>query len=453
MASFTFPNDFTWGISGSAYQFEGAMLEDGKTESTQEYYFYHQDECPYSYQDTRSPEVKVDFYHHYPDDIKLFRELGATGFRFSFSWPRICPDQSCTPNPKAIAYYNDLIDRLLAAGITPFFDIWHNDIPMWMLSEGGIAGDKFYHYFTTYAKICFENFGDRVKLWSTMNEPKLNVYGVYSHGHAAPFIKDEGLAMKATTNAILAHFECVRMLREMWPDAKIGSVHNYGACYSMSFDEADVAAAERHQSMQLLLLDPMMRGVFPEKVLSHEETAKFILPEYREAIQKAFVPMDFYGINYYSPGFIKSGSSTAYGTTWFEAEVPQDAYGFKNYASGLFDSLCGLSDRYPNVPVYVTENGYTYRREDVWNTAIAAFQHDPERINYVREHLRACSRAIRAGVNLKGYYYWSAMDCWESSMGYGYPMGLIGVDLDTLERFPRDSYYYYQKVIAGNRVD
>ena len=112
-----------------------------------------------------------------------------------------------------------------------------------------------------------------------------------------------------------------------------------------------------------------------------------------------------------------------------------------------------LTDRFPETELYVTENGYAQRRPDVYNMDLEPYQHDEERIRYIREHLRSCSRAIRAGANLKGYYYWSAMDCWESTMGYGYPMGIVAVNLDTLERIPRDSFYYYQQVIAANAVD
>ena len=163
--------------------------------------------------------------------------------------------------------------------------------------------------------------------------------------------------------------------------------------------------------------------------------------------------MDFYGINYYGPNFIKSGNGTKYGTDYVLTELPKDAYPFITYAPGLYDLLIDLDKRYHGAPAIITENGYTYRREDVFRMNLEDYQHDAKRISYIREHLRECSRAIHAGVNLQGYFYWSVMDCWEGSMGYGYPMGLIAVNLDTLERIPRDSFYYYQKVIVHNMVD
>lgn len=452
MSVFIFPNNFVWGAACSAFQLEGAMLEDGRTMNVKEHAFYHPDTCDL-FEDRRPPNVGADFFHKYREDLKLFKEMGLKSFRFSISWSRIFPDITCTANQKAIDYYDDLINTMISFGIEPFFDLWHGDLPQWLLENGGIISDGFVDWFVSYAKLCFEKFGDRVKLWSTVNEPKLNVYGVYAHAHGAPYLEDVGLAMKATHNVLIAHFRIVKMLHEMWPDARIGSVHNTGYCYSMSFNQADIDAAERHHAMQLLFLDPMILGHYPDEVLDYKEISEYITKESIKELADEFSPMDFYGVNYYSANFIKSGDSTSYGTTWFETELPKDAYGFTSYPAGLFDSLTFLNDRYNGLPVFITENGYTYRREDVFNMDLASYQHDAERINYIREHIRALGRSIKAGVNVQGYFYWSVMDCWESSMGYGYPMGLIGVNFDTLERKPRDSFYYYQKIIANNRVD
>jgi len=251
---------------------------------------------------------------------------------------------------------------------------------------------------------------------------------------------------------LIAHFRCVKMLHEMWPDAQIGAVNNAGKCYSLSFDPVDMDAADRHGAMQLLFLDPMLLGRYPKEVMDYPEMAKHVSEEMVDELKQEFVPMDFYGINCYCPMFVRSGNSSAYGTTWVETECPKDAYGFHTYAPGLYDLLVDLKDRYGDVPVYITENGYTYRR-NMETMEVPDNYKDAERVNYIREHLRAASRAIKAGVNLKGYYYWSVMDCWEGFKGYGYPMGLIAVDFDTLERTPRDSFYYYQEVIKHNMVD
>lgn len=474
MSNFVFPKDFKWGVAGSAFQMEGGMYEGGKCLNIREVAWldakkrgnfqqgempqpdsnWLNPESPTKFQDDRSPEVSCDFYHKYPEDISLLGQLGVKMFRFSIAWARIIPTMDAEPNREGIAYYHKMIDCMVQQGIEPFFDLWHSDLPDWVLDNGGIISDDFVSWFSRYAEVCFKEFGDRVKYWSTCNEPYLNAYAAYANGNGAPYMKDLALGFKAAHHMVLAHFEAVRHLRRLWPDAKIGSVHNTGRHYSLSFEERDVVAAERRQASQYLLAEPMIRGEYPKEVLEYAPIRKYIPDSYIEELKEKFVPMDFLGCNYYSACFSRAGEKTSWGTEGFRVDhLPKDAYGFTSYASGLFDLLTDLSDRFPEVELYVTENGYTQRRADVYNMDLTPYQHDEERQRYIREHLRACQRAIRAGANLKGYFYWSVMDCWESSMGYGYPMGLIAVNLDTLERIPRDSFYYYQKVIKHNCVD
>ncbi len=451
MNRFVFPKDFVWGAACSAVQLEGAIYEGGKTESVYEYGFRNP-HPKVKYQDGRSPEVSADFYHKYPEDIRQMRDLGLKSFRFSFAWTRICPDASGVPNQAGIDFYNRLLDEMIAQGIEPMFDLFHADLPQWVVKEGGIINEKFIDWFTHYAEICFKAFGDRVKLWSTVNEPKMNVFGPYAFARCEPYLEDEGLALKATHHMLIAHFRCIKMLHEMWPDAKIGAVNNAGKCYSLNFNEEDMDAADRHLMMQLLFLDPMLLGEYPKEMMAYPALAKHVSEEMVEQIREEFVPMDYCGLNYYCGVYTRAGNDTSYGTTWFDSGLPQDAYGFVTYAPGLFDLLMDIKDRYGDIPIYITENGYTYRR-NMETMEVPNDLHDAERISYIREHLREVNRAIKAGIDVKGYYYWSYMDCWEGPKGYGYPMGLISVNFDTLERIPRDSYYYYKNIIEHNMVD
>ena len=351
------------------------------------------------------------------------------------------------------AVYNGLIDAMIGHGITPLLDLWHADLPQWVQDNGGTLSGNFVEWFTRYAEICFREFGDRVKLWSTVNEPLVSVYGAYARTQGESGRSGPELALEAAQNTILAHYESIRILRGLWPDAKIGAVNNSDSSYCFSFAPEDIAAAIRSEAVQLLFAEPMLLGEYPRELLEYPPFAGYIKPEYIEALKEKFIPMDFFGLNYYSSGACRDGDATAYGTTTVPNPWPKDAYPFSSYPAGLYDLLVRLNERYQGVPILITENGYTSRREDVYNMDLTPFLHDEQRIQYIREHLRSCARAIRAGVNLKGYCYWSAMDCWESSKGYGYPMGLVGVDFDTLKRVPKDSYYYYQKVIANNMVD
>ena len=450
--NYKFPEDFLWGVGSAAFQVEGAMLEDGKTLNCREAGFYAK-ERKETFADERGPAVCADFYHRYPEDIKLIGELGVKMFRYSIAWSRIIPGKDGTVNQKGIDYYNKVIDAMIANGITPFMDLFHSDLPLWVVEEGGIIDDRFITWFADYAEVCFRAFGDRVKWWSTVNEPKFSVYAPYAYARMMPYVSDHHLAWKAIHHMNLAHFEAVRRLRQIWPDAKIGSVNNGGECYCKSFDPEDIAAAQRHVAMQLPFLDPMVLGEYPRELVECPGAKVFIDDRYIREVKEKFQPMDFYGINYYCPNFIRKGKNTYYGTEAFKGDLARDAYGFYTYSSGMFDFLTMLDERYHGLPVIITENGFAQKREDVNNQDLEPLRHDPARISYICEHLRACGRLLRAGVNLKGYFYWAITDTWEVAQGFTCPMGLVGVNFDTLERQKRDSYYYYQKIVANNMVD
>lgn len=450
--NYQFPKDFMWGVGGSAFQMEGAMLEDGKTMNTREASFFATEEPREKFRDPRSPAVGADFYHKYPEDIKLMGQLGPKVFRYSIAWARIIPSVDAEPNQKAIDFYNKVIDAMIAEGITPFMDLFHADLPLWVVEEGGIVDDRFVEWYTRYVTVCFKEFGDRVKWWSTVNEPMLMVFSPYSSARSMPFIKDQQQAFKATHNMILAHFSAVRALREISPDGKIGMVNNYCEVYPLSFEPEDVEACERRCAMYLTLMDPIVLGEYPKETRDYMNVKPYITEEMRQEIKEKFVPMDFGAINFYCPKFAQNDPTMVFGNAVKKVDMPRDAYGFVSYAPAMFDALVRLTERYDHLPLFISENGYTQFREP-GTMELDSFQHDQARIEYMREHIRSCARALKAGVNLKGYFYWSFMDSWEVQRGFEVPMGLVGVNFDTLERRPRDSFYYYQQVIKNNTID
>jgi len=451
--NYQFPKDFMWGVGGSAFQMEGAMLEDGKTLNTREASFFATEGPREAFIDPHSPAVCADFYHKYPEDLKLMGELGPKVFRYSIAWARIIPSKDAEPNQKAIDYYNDVINHMIANGITPFMDLFHADLPLWVVEEGGIVCDQFVEWYTRYATICFREFGDRVKYWSTVNEPMLMVFAPYSTARSMPFHRNHEEAFQATHNMILAHFSATRALREISPDGKIGMVNNYAEVYPLNFDPEDAEACERRVAMYLTLMEPIVKGEYPPELVNYKNTAPYFTEKRKREVEEQFIPMDFIGINCYCPKFARNDDTKLFGNIAIQVDLPKDAYGFVSYAPGLFDALVRLNERYDHMPIFVTENGYTQNREDMNNMDLEQFQHDQARINYIREHVRACARALKAGVNLKGYFYWSFIDTWEVKMGFSVPMGLVGINFDTLERRPRDSFYYYQKLMATNSVD
>jgi len=450
--NYKFPEGFLFGVGGSAFQMEGAMLEDGKTMNTREASFFSTEEPREKFRDPRSPAVGADFYHKYAEDIKLMGQLGPKVFRYSIAWARIIPSVDAEPNQKAIDFYNGVIDAMIAEGITPFMDLFHADLPMWVVDEGGIVDDRFVEWYTRYVTVCFKEFGDRVKWWSTVNEPMLMVFSPYSSARSIPFIKDQAMAFKATHNMILAHFSAVKALREISPDGKIGMVNNYCEVYPLSFEPEDVEACERRCAMYLTLMDPIILGEYPKETRDYMNVKPYLTEEMKREVKENFQPMDFSAINFYCPKFAQNDPTKVFGNAEKKVEMPRDAYGFVSYAPAMFDALIRLTERYDHFPFIISENGYTQMREP-GTMELESFQHDVARIEYMREHIRSCARALKAGVNLLGYFYWSFMDSWEVQRGFNVPMGLVGVNFDTLERRPRDSFYYYQQVIKHNTIN
>ena len=442
-----FPKDFVWGAAASAFQIEGAAFEGGKGANKHDH-ILRDPELKHHYDGTRLPDVCADFYHLYPEDIKLFKELGLKSFRYSISWARIYPNgPEGGVNEEGIAFYNRLIDALLAAGIEPFMDLYHSDVPWWVIERGGMLNREFVEWFSVYAETCFKAFGDRVKLWSTVNEPKLQVYGAYAFAFSPPYMKDERAAMIATHHMLLAHFEAVKHARRICPDAKVGSVHNMGKTYPATNGEKDVYSAEMHDILQHVYLYPMVYGVYPETLLQNEEFFRYVTEEEKAELRAAFVPCDFAGVNYYTPCYSKYDPTQPYGIGAAECDrgFVADGYGFRCYPQGLFDTLWFCGQLYPDLDLFITENGYTTLRGGEFDEPTTA--EDPERINYIREHILETWRAIQAGSRVKGYYHWAAMDCFEGGLGFGVDMGLIGINYGTLERVPRKSFYFYQEVI------
>jgi len=450
--NYRFPENFMWGVGGSAFQMEGAMLEGGKTMNVFEAGF-HTEEPQELFLDSRAPDEYLDFYYKYRDDMKLIGQLSPVTFRYSIAWARIIPEKDAAPNKEGIDFYNNVINEMLANGITPFIDLYHSDLPLWVIEAGGIANREFIQWYTRYAEVCFREFGDRVKFWSTANEPSLSIFEAYANARHMPYERDISRAMLATHHMVLAHFESVRILRKMWPDAKIGMVNNTGENYCLSFEEEDIAAARRKVAYRLIFSDPIILGEYPKELLDYPPVSKYFTEDLLREVKEKFVPMDFYGINYYCPYFARSGNKSLIGTENFDGGLPKDGYNFSFYAPAMFDILFWLNERYHGLDLFITENGYADQRPDENSMELDALQHDEGRIKYIREHVRECARLLKAGVNLKGYFYWSIMDSWEMRYGFKVPMGLIGVNYVTHERRPRDSYYYYQKIIQNNMVD
>ena len=445
---FPFPKEFLFGCASSAYQIEAAVSEGGKSENVSDHFhrLYPEKYCG------GDPAFAADFYHHYREDILDMKEMGLKSFRFSIAWTRIFPNGPKEVCQAGIDYYDDMINALLEAGIVPLFDLFHSDLPYWVIEMGGILNPDFIDWFGTYAEVCFKHFGDRVAYWSTMNEPSINVMASYAYGTNAPFLKDMDLAVKACHNAVLAHYRVVQIYKKMNLPGKIGAVIHVQPTYSLSFDPKDRHAAEQDFAFYAgWWLDAMIKGHYPE-VLKDNAYYMDKLPEnYQKDLDENFVPVDFIGVNFYNPSHARHSDTEPRGYETFKNEVlTVDDYGFTIYPQGLFDLGMYFKNTYPGLPIFITENGIAKKK---WGN-LEEERKDEYRIHYMREHLREVSRAIQAGANIGGYYCWTLMDTTEGyAGGYKFMFGLVQVDFETKKRYRRDSWYYYQKVIANGEVD
>lgn len=464
---FILPGDFLIGTANSAFQSEGAWDRDGKSESIMEYYAreYGGKVPPHLAEmdketakrqvrqlySTELPDRGCFFYDNYEAYIDDMARTGQNVYRMSLAWPRIIPDGIGAVNPLAIDYYNRVINKLIACGITPFVDIYHWDLPQCLMEKGGFASPDFPEWYENYARVCFENFGDRVKLWSTFNESAISITNGYITRRFPPFRHDIKSGQEAGLNVILAHYRAVRLCRELCPDARIGAVNCITDVTPAGMNWDDVGAAERQvQRNYDWWTQPMLEGTYPEQLLRECPYIRDNMPQdYQRRLDAEFAPMDFIGINYYVSGRTMYLPDTPLLSKRVESFYSAPGQAFAPYPAGLFDVVQYTAERYGNPDMYITENGCALKNQNDPEKECE----DDERITYIREHLRMAARLIRCGYNLKGYMYWNDADSYEELDGYNLRFGLTWVDHTTGERRWKKSRYYFSEICKSHLVN
>ncbi|WP_417037853.1 glycoside hydrolase family 1 protein [Collinsella stercoris] len=455
-----FPDGFLWGASTSAFQVEGAWGEGGRGRSTTDRGF--------GIPGITDGSVASDHYHRWKEDVDLMAELGLKTYRMSFSWCRIMPDATCEPNPEALAFYDGLIDYLLEKGIEPFVTLYHFECPQALVDEfGGWLDRRMIDAFARYAEVCFRHFRGRVKLWATINEQLIATATSVNTGDTETDPKrHQGNTYQMGYHMSLAEHRAFELLRSIDPEAKIGPVCAIQVTYPLSSSPADVMAALNAEEMeQFYMLDMSVRGSYSPYAASYLRREGFypaVEPE-DDAVLHGSTP-DFIGINYYSSSCVK------------ERTEPIVFGGFPPWGAGDF-VLCdnprlektewmpngldpiGLSigmrkvhDRY-GLPMIITENGMALSEEPDESGAI----HDEQRIAYLSAHIAQVGELIEQGYPIFGYCPWSFVDVVSSHQGFAKRYGLVYVDrtdddIRTCDRIRKDSFYWYQKVIAGNQL-
>jgi len=438
-----FPAGFLWGTATSAHQVEGSPLADGAGPSIWQRFAY----TPNMVRDGDTGDVACDHYKRYAGDVGLMRSLGANAYRFSIAWARVLPRGRGAVNAPGLAFYDRLVDTLLAHGIEPMATLFHWDLPAALDDLGGWLNPDIAGWFAEYADVVFRKLDDRVKIWTTLNEPWVVTDGGYLYGTLAPGHRNRFEAPIATHHLLRAHGTAVQAYRATGRN-RIGIVVNLEPKYAASDAAEDVAATARADAyMNLQFLDPVFLGTYPEAL---REIFGEAWPQWpAEDLALIRQPIDYVGINYYTRSVTRFDRDD-----WLLQAAPVrqkhatcTETGWEVFPRGLIDTLVRVKERYGNPPVYVTENGAAFYDPP---TAEGGRVQDPLRVAYLRDHLRALRAAMDRGVDLRGYFAWSLFDNFEWSHGYAKRFGIVHVDFATQVRTLKDSARYYADIIATN---
>jgi beta-glucosidase len=436
----SFPRDFLWGAATASYQIEGAAHAGGRGESVWDRFCA----TPGKVRNGDSGEIACDFFHRFRDDVGLIRELGLDAFRFSIAWPRVLPAGRGAVNEEGLDFYDRLVDELLAHDIEPFATLFHWDTPQALEDEGGWPARTTAEAFVEYVEAVVGRLGDRVRRWITHNEPWVHAWIGHAWGEHAPGRTSESDAVAAAHHLLLSHGWALDAIRRAVPDAQVGMTLNLAHAYPASQTPEDEAAAWRVDGEgNRWFLDPIFRGTYPADLLERNElVAPYISDGDLDAIS---VPIDFLGVNNYFR-FVVSATSNG-PRIERNAEAEATDMGWEVYPDGLHRLLVRVARDYEPREIYVTENGAAFGDVRVHDGRI----HDPERTSYIASHIDAVARAIADGAPVKGYFVWSLLDNFEWAHGYSKRFGIVYVDYPTLERVPKDSFYWYRDHIAGRR--
>jgi beta-glucosidase len=434
-----FPEGFLWGAATSAYQIEGAPLADGAGASIW-HEFAH---TPGRVANGDNGDVACDHYHRYADDVGLMARLGLNAYRFSIAWGRVLPEGAGKPNPKGLDFYQRLVDALLAQGIEPVATLYHWDLPATLQERGGWLHPDSAGWFADYARTLFDALDDRVPHWLTLNEPWVVTVAGHLQGEHAPGHRSLEETPRVAHALLRAHAAAVTAYRETGRH-RIGLAVNLEPQHPASTAAADLAAAARRDAfINRWFLDPLYHGVYPAELA---DIFGAHWPGYTAADLAGLAgTVDFLGVNYYSRGVVRNAPAHAPLRVACVRQhgSPHTAMDWEVYPAGLTEILLWIKGRYGNPPVAITENGAAFDDPPPENGTLG----DPQRVDYLRRHLRAARQALDQGVDLRGYFAWSLFDNFEWAYGYGKRFGLVHVDFATQRRTPKQSAHFYSEVI------
>jgi len=443
-----FPKGFLWGSATASYQVEGAVNEDGRGPSIWDTFSH----TPGKVVENATGDVADDHYHRYKEDIQLMKALGVKSYRFSIAWPRVFPNGDGSPNPKGLDFYNHLVDELLANNIQPFATLYHWDLPQSLQERGGGWESRdTSKAFGDYAGYVAERLSDRVKHFFTINEFGAFVELGYRVGIHAPGLKlPAGRFNQTRHHAVLGHGLAVQAIRaKAKPGTRVGLAENMTICVPVLETAQHIEAATRAaREMNAPYMTVIQEGKYTDAYLAMAgaDAPKFT-PEDLKIISS---PLDFAGINIYTPTYVRADNSPAgFALVQPPKSYPHMASSWLNIGpEALYWGPRHVAKIWNVKEIYITENGCS--SSDI--PAADGIVYDTDRVMYLRNYLTQLQRATADGIPVKGYFLWSLMDNFEWADGYTNRFGLHFVDYATQKRTPKLSASFYREVIARNAV-
>lgn len=447
-----FYKDFVWGAATASYQVEGGANESGRGLSIWDVFC----KTPGKVFEMHSGETGCDQYHHIKEDVALMRQMGLKAYRFSVSWSRILPEGTGVVNKKGLAYYDELINQLIAHGIEPFVTIFHWDLPYELYKRGGWLNPDIVDWFADYTRILVEHFSNRVTHWITQNEPQCYIGQGYRTGTHAPGLElPWSEALLAAKHSMLAHGKAVVTIRTY---AKKKPLIGYAPCGSVAIPKTmspeDIEAArldmfhtyEKSMHAIPLFVDPVILGTYPEgaKELYGDDLPRLT----EEELQLMTQPLDFLGMNNYSGHVVSMGKDGRPYCEKKEEGREQTAMGWDIMPDAIYWCFRFMCQRY-NLPMYVTENGMANLDFPARDGRV----YDYQRIEFTGRYLEKLRQLVAEGYPIKGYFHWSLMDNFEWAFGYSKRFGMIYVDYKTGKRTVKESGKWYRHVIETNGED
>lgn len=453
-----FPKNFLWGGATSGPQIEGSFEKPHKNVFD---YWYEIE--PDKFFNKVGPNVTSDFYHNFKEDLKLLKNIGLNSFRTSIQWSRLIKNfETGEVDEKNAKFYSDVIDEIIKNDMTPIINLHHFDLPVELYEKyNGWENRKVLDMFETFAKKCFELYGDKVKYWTTFNEPIVVVEGQYLYKFHYPCVVDGKRAMQVLYNLNIASAKAIKQFKKsdcFKNGGKIGIILNLTPTYSRSNSEEDIKASNIADDIfNKSFLEPATKGKFTKSLIDLlKENNVFWDSESGDDELLKENTVDFLGINYYFPRRIKAKETPIENEQWLPDnhfdyyDMPNKRMnpyrGWEIYPKAIYDIAINIKENYNNIPWYISENGMGVENEERFLDENGIIQ-DDYRIEFYEEHLKFLSDGIKDGSNCFGFHCWTPIDCWSWCNAYKNRYGYISVDLETQKRTIKKSGNWIKQFI------